>query len=66
MLTEDVIQKINGFPNRMFGWGGEDDDIYARYGWLLLLLSYTTTRSLPLQLPPSLLLFLSLWGVSVF
>ncbi|KAK2167621.1 hypothetical protein LSH36_26g15095 [Paralvinella palmiformis] len=30
MLTEDVIQKINGFPNRMFGWGGEDDDIYAR------------------------------------
>ena len=23
--------KVNGFPNRFWGWGGEDDDLYARY-----------------------------------
>lgn len=24
-------QEVNGFPNRFWGWGGEDDDLYARY-----------------------------------
>lgn len=23
-------QEVNGFPNRFWGWGGEDDDLYAR------------------------------------
>ena len=22
---------INGFPNRFWGWGGEDDDLYVRF-----------------------------------
>ena len=29
-MSGEIIEKINGFPNRLFGWGGEDDDIYAR------------------------------------
>ncbi|EDO37163.1 predicted protein [Nematostella vectensis] len=23
-------RKVNGFPNRYWGWGGEDDDLYVR------------------------------------
>jgi len=29
-LTGKQFIKINGFPNRFFGWGGEDDDFYNR------------------------------------
>jgi hypothetical protein len=29
-LTGNQIERINGFPNLMFGWGGEDDDILNR------------------------------------
>jgi hypothetical protein len=29
-MTSDQIEIINGFSNLMFGWGGEDDDIYNR------------------------------------
>jgi hypothetical protein len=29
-LTPNQIESINGFTNLMFGWGGEDDDIYNR------------------------------------
>ena len=24
-------RRINGFPNRFWGWGGEDDDLYVRF-----------------------------------
>ena len=27
----DHYRLINGFPNRFWGWGGEDDDLYVRY-----------------------------------
>lgn len=29
-LSRSQMEAINGFSNRFFGWGGEDDDIYAR------------------------------------
>lgn len=29
-LTDEVYQKINGYPNNFFGWGGEDDSLYNR------------------------------------
>ena len=29
-LTNDTFNKINGFPNTFFGWGGEDDALYNR------------------------------------
>ena len=24
------MEKINGFSNEFYGWGGEDDDLYTR------------------------------------
>uniref|UniRef100_T1INN5 Sulfite oxidase n=1 Tax=Strigamia maritima TaxID=126957 RepID=T1INN5_STRMM len=29
-LTKYQFEKINGFANRFYGWGGEDDDFYNR------------------------------------
>lgn len=31
-VTPDQYMKMNGFPNQYWGWGGEDDDIAARWG----------------------------------
>ena len=30
-LEKDVMFKINGFSNILFGWGGEDVEAYMRY-----------------------------------
>ncbi|KAK2148992.1 hypothetical protein LSH36_472g01064 [Paralvinella palmiformis] len=35
-LKPEHIEKINGFPNRVFGWGGEDDEIFARVNYTKL------------------------------
>lgn len=29
-LSRETFEKINGFPNNFFGWGGEDDALYNR------------------------------------
>lgn len=35
-LTVEQFQKINGFPNAFWGWGGEDDDLWNRWGFCQL------------------------------
>lgn len=30
MLTTEMMEKVNGFSNVYFGWGGEDDDMSYR------------------------------------
>jgi len=32
MTGEQIIQ-TNGYSNKFFGWGGEDDDMFNRYGF---------------------------------
>uniref|UniRef100_H3BCF4 Beta-1,4-galactosyltransferase n=1 Tax=Latimeria chalumnae TaxID=7897 RepID=H3BCF4_LATCH len=39
-LTVEQFQKINGFPNAFWGWGGEDDDLWNRVQFA----GYTVTR----------------------
>ena len=29
-FNESMFQKINGYPNNFWGWGGEDDELYKR------------------------------------
>jgi hypothetical protein len=31
-MTREDYEKINGYPNFFFGWGGEDDAVYDRIG----------------------------------
>ncbi|CAL4111534.1 unnamed protein product, partial [Meganyctiphanes norvegica] len=30
LMTSDQIEKVNGWSNRYWGWGGEDDDMWRR------------------------------------
>ncbi|XP_070692656.1 beta-1,4-galactosyltransferase 1 [Pempheris klunzingeri] len=41
-LSKEQYQKINGFPNNYWGWGGEDDDIYNRLASKGMSISRTT------------------------
>jgi predicted glycosyltransferase involved in capsule biosynthesis len=29
-FSKEQFQRINGFPNNFWGWGGEDDELYSR------------------------------------
>jgi predicted glycosyltransferase involved in capsule biosynthesis len=29
-FSKELFSKINGFPNNFWGWGGEDDELFAR------------------------------------
>lgn len=29
-VSGDIFQKINGYPNNFYGWGGEDDSLFIR------------------------------------
>ena len=29
-IPETIFEKVNGFSNRFYGWGGEDDEMYQR------------------------------------
>ncbi|KAL6744139.1 hypothetical protein Aduo_017104 [Ancylostoma duodenale] len=40
MLSVDQFRKVNGFSNRYWGWGGEDDDLYKR----VILAGYQVDR----------------------
>ena len=31
-MTGEDYERINGYPNFFFGWGGEDDAVYDRLG----------------------------------
>lgn len=31
-LTVKQFKEVNGFPNAFWGWGGEDDDLWNRWG----------------------------------
>ena len=33
-LTKEHFKLINGFSNKFWGWGGEDDDLYNRYMYM--------------------------------
>lgn len=32
------FEEINGFSNKFWGWGGEDDDLYQRFVFLFSML----------------------------
>lgn len=39
-VTPEQYLKMNGFPNQYWGWGGEDDDIAARWEYIKIALCH--------------------------
>ena len=33
LLKPDEFERVNGFSNQFYGWGGEDDDMFKRYNF---------------------------------
>jgi len=29
-MTKEQLELVNGYSNKFYGWGGEDDDLYNR------------------------------------
>lgn len=42
-LTREQYEAVNGFSNEFFGWGGEDDDFYNRFMFLLPTTKWSST-----------------------
>ena len=39
-FTEEQFTKVNGYPNNIYGWGGEDDELYYRMDLMNLSMGY--------------------------
>ncbi len=51
-ITSEHFKAVNGFSNRFFGWGGEDDDFYLRL---------VSAKLAPARLPAHLGRYVAMW-----